>query len=341
MHVLITFNPKYYQDNFEGSRLRKTIKGALEMVGIPYTNNPIEYYDIVHLLSCENEISENQAIDKNIPIIVSALSTESDPKAKYFDFKSKDGKITNTLSTKATRFLNNASLIIVPTESCVELLRRNGINTPIEVMLPGINISRFDFSRKDEKEIFFRYFKESPGKKLVISNGDYDNIEGINCFIQAAMKCPSANFYYFGQAKRRSILKFSINKLIKKAPSNCHFSSTVTDDVYRSALLNADLFLFTSYQYVGVVSLLEAMASKCQLIVREQALFEGLIENEKTGYVAKFSETLISLTKDFLDGKLKSTVLEAYKLAKTNSLESVGNKLQIIYENELLKKEGK
>ena len=46
MKVLVYFQPNRKYDNYEGARMRKTIKGALEVVGATHTSNIYDDYDI-------------------------------------------------------------------------------------------------------------------------------------------------------------------------------------------------------------------------------------------------------------------------------------------------------
>ena len=203
--------------------------------------------------------------------------------------------------------------------------------------MPGVNVSRFDFSREDEKDIFYRYFRENRSKKLVIAMGEYDNnMDGINAFINAAKKCPDVLFYYFGRESIPGILKsFKLRNLINSCPKNVKFQGIVPDDLYRSALMNADVFMLPGYKVTGVVSLLDAMAAKCQLIVRQQAVFDGLLQDGKTAYLAQYSETLTSLTKDYFENKLKPTINAAYSEVSKLTLESFGEKLKWIYQQQI------
>ena len=50
MKVLISFRVNHKFDNFEGARVRKSIKGALELNEQPYTTSNVDYYDIAHLI---------------------------------------------------------------------------------------------------------------------------------------------------------------------------------------------------------------------------------------------------------------------------------------------------
>ncbi len=337
MKVLVSFQPNKKAVDFEGARVRKTIKGALEMANAEYTTSIVDKFDVMHLISIEDENKANDANENNIPLVVSALYSEDDPLANYIDYKSKDGKRTLTLKSKGQRFLNKANLVLVPSESGRNFLVENGVTSDIQVVLPGVNVSRFDFSREDEKDIFYRYFRENRSKKLVIAMGEYDNnMDGISAFINAAKKCPDVLFYYFGRESVPGILKsFKLRSLINSCPKNVKFEGIVPDDLYRSALMNADVFMLPGYKIAGVVGLLDAMAAKCQLIVRQQAVFDDLLIDGKTAYLAQYSETLTSLTKDYFDNKLKPTIDEAYKVASQLTLKSYGEKLKWIYQQQI------
>ena len=331
MKVLVYFQPSPKHDYFEGARMRKTIKGALEIVDSKYTSNVYDDYDVAHFISPDDENKLNIAIERGVPIVISALFGEADPSTRFLNYKSKDGKRITTIKPKALRMLNKADLVLVPCKSGKEFLAENGVTTKIEVCVPGINLSRFNFSREDEKELFYRYFREDKNKKLVVALGEYAyNLEGIHAVINAAEKKPDVTFYYVGDES------FALNsrrsrKIIKSSPKNMHFIGIPTDDIYRSMLLNADVFMLPGYNFSGFISLEEAMASNCQLIVRKTAVCPETLKNEKTAYIAEFSETLTSLCLDYLDGKIKPTTDEAYQKISLYTLQNFGQELTNIY----------
>ena len=331
MKVLVYFQPSPKHDYFEGARMRKTIKGALEIVDSKYTSNVYDDYDVAHFISPDDENKLNIAIERGVPIVISALFGEADPSTRFLNYKSKDGKRITTIKPKALRMLNKADLVLVPCKSGKEFLAENGVTTKIEVCVPGINLSRFNFSREDEKELFYRYFREDKNKKLVVALGEYAyNLEGIHAVINAAEKKPDVTFYYVGDES------FALNsgrsrKIIKSSPKNMHFIGIPTDDIYRSMLLNADVFMLPGYNFSGFISLEEAMASNCQLIVRKTAVCPETLKNEKTAYIAEFSETLTSLCLDYLDGKIKPTTEEAYQKISLYTLQNFGRELTNIY----------
>ena len=337
MKILVTFQPNTKTYEFEGARVRKTIEGALEMADVEYTTSIVDTFDVMHLISYEDDNKANDAKDNNIPLIISALYSEDDPAANYFEYKNKDGNRSTVLKPRALKFLNKADVVLVPSEVGRQMLVDNGVTSDIQVCPLAINTARFDFSRDDEKDIFYRYFRENRSKKLVVALGEYDNnMDGISAFINAAKKCPDVLFYYIGKESVPGILKsFRLRRKIANSPKNVKFKSIIPDDVYRSALLNADIFMLPRYKKTGVVSLLDAMAAKCQLIVRQQAIFDDLLEDGKTAYLAQYSETLTSLTKDYFDGKLKPTIDNAYKSISNQTLSNFGEKLKWIYQQQI------
>ena len=331
MKVLVYFQPNSKHDNFEGARMRKVIKGALEVIGKTYTSNLYDDYDVAHFMSPDDESKLNIALEKRVPVVVSALFGEDDPTTRFLTHKNKDGKVVTSLKSKALKMLNKASLVLVPSTSAKDFLIESGVTKPIEVLVPGVSLARFNFSREDEKELFYRYFREDKNKKLVLAMGEYsNNMEGIHAFINAAKKRDDAVFYYIG-CETFAANYGKCKKIIRTAPKNVHFKTILPDDIYRSMLLNASVFMLPGYHLSGIISLEEAMAANCQLIVRKSAIFPEFLKNEKTAYVAEFSETLTSLCVDYLDEKIKPTTDEAYRKISLYNLENYGRQLFNIY----------
>lgn len=335
MRVWVHFQPKKYNENYEGSRLRKTIKGALDIVGVPYVTNPYEKYDILHVLSCEDELKINDAKAAGIPVVFSALMCEGDPEARLLTCK--NNKIS--IASKIIKILNKCDLIIVPLEIAKELLISNGVETEIKVLSSGVNIARFDYSKPLEKEIVYRYFQLEKRNSLVICVGDYDDETSLENFVKAAEINKDAYFLFFGQSKKWFSLKKRIRKLIRHSPKNVLFKSIVPEDVYRSAVLNAEVFLIANSKKVGTITILDALASKTQIIMCEELLFkDNKIDNDVIAYSAKNKEELGLLIQKYLQHELRSTIDKGYKQAQKRSLQNVGLELKWIYQSLLNEK---
>ena len=320
----------------EGARMRKTIKGALELEEIKYTTTMLDTFDIAHFMSPEDVIKIHYAMEQRIPVVVSCLYTEDDDEARFLDCKLKlDGSRKIFIKPKALKMLNAANVVLVPTEDSKNRLINYGVTSDIKVVYPGVNLARFDFSRDDEKEIFYRYFREDKSKKLVVALGSGMPMkEGIGTFIKCAKANPNVLFYYLAPCKEEKIKKY-FRKAMKSAPKNAKFKGLLVDDVRRSALLNAEVVLLPSYIPSGVISICEAMAAKCQIIARENTAPSDLLINGKNAYLGKFSETLVSLVTDYLNNQLQPTIENAYAEISKHNLESFGKDLLSIYNEQI------
>ena len=83
MKVLVYFQPSSKHDNFEGARMRKTIKGALEVIGGSYTSNLYDDYDVAHFMSPDDENKLNIVLERKVPVVVSALFGELPCRTSY------------------------------------------------------------------------------------------------------------------------------------------------------------------------------------------------------------------------------------------------------------------
>lgn len=312
--------------------MRKTIKGALELSEVRYTTEFLDSFDLAHLISPDDSTLGNFLIDVQTPLIVSCLYTENDDKARFLDYKIKKDKIERVyLKPKALKLLNNCSLVTVPTEQAKSDLIYLGVSNQIEVVPPGINLARFDFSRTDEKEIFFRHFGEDNERKLVIAIGGINpSREALETVINAAKANPTALFYYLGSYEDTKLQKI-IKKLIKSYPKNLKFKGVLTDDLHRSALINADVVLIPGFTQTGVISVYEAMAAKCQIIAREGVAPNDLLVDKVNSYIANESDTLVTLVTDYLNNNLQPTIEYAYEEISKNTLSKFGEDLVKVY----------
>ena len=337
MRILVSFKPKEKYDRFEGARLRKTIKGALELSNTPYTDDIKDVYDIAHFISYQDEALIDRVLAQKIPVVFSALYCENDMKCSLTTY-TKVGKETKlAIKKEALRVLNKVNVVLTPNEKCRTFLIDNGIKTRIEIVPAAVNITRFGFLPEVEKSIFYHYYQENPDKELAVALGRFDNLNGVNAFIKAAKLNPDVLFYYFAQ----DALKLStlIKTMTKSVPSNLKFKKIPTDDVYRSALVNAKTYVYCGYDIIGAVSLLEAMASKNEIIVRKQELYDDLLIDGSTCHVGEFSETISTLIDDAVKGKLYPTTEKAFELAVTYGVDSLSKQLNEIYSNLLTKTE--
>ncbi len=329
MRVLIYFEQNKRNKNlYEGARVRKSLKGACELNKLSYTSDPREPYDIAHFVSVKDEEVINIALAKKVPVVISALMCENDPDAAMLNQK---GEVP-TIKPRVLKILNRVTLILVPTETGRAILKHSGVETPIRVLSEGVNLSRFDKAKTLETQIFPRYFRVEKGRKLVISTGEYTESAGLADLVNVARKRPDAEFFFFGR-KPRFFVPSHLKKIFRSAPKNCHFQDLVEDDVYRSALMNADVYLLPGFTKAGTVTMLDAMAAQCQIIAREEAVYNDMFVNKKDAYICKTTVELEKKLGAFLDGNLEPTIDSAYAKAKAVDLKKIGSVLKDIYDS--------
>lgn len=328
MRILIYFEQKKRnKKNYEGARVRKSLKGACELLGISYTSDPREHYDIAHFVGANDEEIINEALLNKAPVVISALMCESDPDAAMLIQK---GEVP-MLKPRVLKILNRVTLVIVPTEEGRIILKHAGVETPIRVLSEGVNLSRFDQTKELEKQVFLRYYHLEKGSKLVVTVSDYEKDSGLADLASIARKRPDAEFYYFG--RKKFFMPRAIRHVIKSAPKNCHFNDIVDDDLYRSALMNANVCFLPGYKKGGTVTLLDAMAARCQIIARENAVYGDMLINKKHAYLCKNTTECEKRLSSYLDGFLEKTTDYAYELAKSKDLKKIGASLKDIYDS--------
>lgn len=331
MKALVYFNPGPKNDCFQATRLRKNIKGCLELNNITWVESLFALPDLLHVISPEDEAKVHDAKADGLKVVVSALYCESDPFARYFQ-KDADGYFV--IKPKAERMLEAADLVFVPSISAKNALYQVGIKNPhIRVLSPGVNLSRFEKSDPVEAQVVYRYLRFAENEKYVLAIGDYDNNEELTQFAQIAALVPLVRFFFVGLAKKGRVNDALLKKLNRDAPKNCRFLDVLEDDVFRSAMMNALVYLsFQNFQTDTLVAL-EAMASRCQILCLGRPLAGEAIEEKKNAYCFANVEKLAKGIESYCSGKLQPTIIEGYRKAKSCSLAKVGAELKADYES--------
>jgi len=328
MKVFVHFQPRVLKDVYEGMRLRKNIKGALELSNIEIAKNSIDNYDVAHFLSIADEMKINDAIELGKPVVFSALMCESDPVAKITE-TTHDGEIR--LSSRALRILNKVHVVIVPNKTGLDFLVAQGVKTKIVILSPGVNIARFEKNDQLEAELFYRYFRLNKNAKTVVAFGQYDSKEEIRNIVEIAKACPEFKFLYFGQAKHLIFLPGKIRRLFRKSPKNLKFNPIIPEDVYRSVMMNASVFLIVNRRKYNAITMLDAVAAKCQIIGLGPIEYSAKVLDKGYAYIADTLPAVASDLKKFFAGELPSKSAKAYTIAKAESLTEIGKELERIY----------
>jgi glycosyltransferase involved in cell wall biosynthesis len=330
MKALVYFSPGEKNDCFAAARLRKNIKGALELADVPWVESLFALPDILHVLSPEDEAKVHDAKLDGLKVVVSALYTEYDPAARYFQ-KDPDGFYA--LKSKAERVLEAADLILVPSLGAKKALVEAGIKNPHFAILPsGVNMTRFEKTDPVETGVVYRYLRFPSNEKYVFSVGDYEDNDVLEKFTSIASALPKLRFYFTG-IKRGIGSESLLKKLNRETPENCHFIDLLEDDVFRSAMINASVYLSFPSPRSDQLTALEAMAAKTEVVAFGMPLEGDVIEDKKNAYCAVSQEKVAKIIESYCAGKLAPTIIEGYRRAKSCSLDKIGQRLKADYES--------
>ncbi len=329
MKVLVEYSPGAHLDRYIATRLRKNIKGALELVGTSWVESMFAEPDVVHLISPDDESLAHDAKEQGATLVVSALYSEGDPGAR---FMSVDGEGFHSLRPKAERLLKMADMVFVPSEAAETALLTSGLALrAIRVVTPGVNLARFDAHSDIEKIVFRRYFRLEEGAPYCLTVGEVDDDERLEAMAELASLVPGITFFYLLTSKKGPAKPSYLRRKSKHYPRNLILSGLVEDDVYRSGVVGALAYL--SFASIGAdeLAVLEAMAAKTPVLSLGHPFWSEELTSSKAYRAYPSVERLAKAVESLAQGKGQPTIIEAYRLARKNSLAVLGRKLVSLY----------
>ena len=316
------------------SGLGKAIKHqmkALEKAKVPYTLNPKDDYDILHINTYfpKSYFFAKRAKKNGKKIVYHAHSTEEDYK-NGFVF----AKATSKLFKKwLIKCYSLGDVIVTPTPYSKRLLQGyKGLeNKTIYDVSNGIEL---EFFKKDEKlgKKFRKTYGYTKNDKVIFGIGLYIERKGIVDFVELAKRMPEYKFIWFGYSPLIASTR-KVRKAVKTKLENLKFAGYVEQDIIKGAMSGADLYLFPTLEETEGIPIIEACACMQNAIIRDIPIFEDWLIDGKNVYKAKDINEFERKIKLFFGGKLKSVAKDSYEVAKKRDLKNIGEKLKKIYES--------
>lgn len=333
MKILLYFESEKALQNSGIGRALKHQKAALKSAGIEFTTDPWdEDYDILHIntVGINSESIIKKARKEGKPVIYHAHSTEEDFRNSFI----LSNQIAPLFKKRLVSLYSSADIIITPTPYSKSLLEGYGIDIPIYAVSNGIDLNRFDYD--DEKvKAFKKYFSLKDTDKVVLSVGLYFERKGILDFIEIAKKCPQYKFIWFGYTNPVMIPK-NIREVVENYPDNVMFPGYVKGAIIEGAYAGSNCFFFPSYEETEGIVVLEALAARQQVLLRDIGVFDPWLIDGVNCYKGNSNEEFIEKLVGIVENKLPKTNIEGRETAKERSIAAVGLQLKAIYE-ELLK----
>lgn len=328
MKALVRYQAGKGEPPYLAVRLRKNVKGALESTDAQLVDSLDASPSIVHLISPEDGPFLEKAREYGAKVVVSALYAEGEPSASYLGDKEEDG--FRPVKPRALRMLRHADAVFVPGLKEKGVLVDSGIpSSKIEILSPGVNVSRFEGLDPVERDVFRQYFNIRDGEKVAVVFGDYENGKIFKTLEEIASNLLSFRLIFIGYEKHRAFMSSRRRRISRRGPKNMRFEAILEDDVFRSLLRSASFALFMGE--APRILALEAMASKTPIFLYKDPGYGTQFRPGENAILAETPPALIKAVESRLAGDYDSLVERAYRLARAESLLDLGKRLLMRY----------
>lgn len=306
-------------------------KMALEKNKVFYTTNKEDKFDIIHINTIfpKSFIMSKLAKSKGKKVVYHAHSTEEDFKNSFIG--------SNLISPLFKKWLitcyNTGDLIFTPTKYSKQILEGYRLKKPIVNISNGIDLQCFHKNKKGAYN-FRRRYNFSPVDKVIMSVGLYIERKGILDFVELAKAMPEYKFIWFGYTNLRTVPK-KIREAVKTKLPNLLFPGYVSREELRDAYSGSDLFLFLTHEETEGIVLLEALAMKTPVLIRDIPIYNTL-KNGENVYKAENLPQFQEKIKAVVDGDLPLLVDNGYKIAKERDIKCIGEQMVSEYSKLLL-----
>lgn len=316
-------------------RALKHQKAALTAVGVEYTTDSNDDYDILHI----NTVGPTsfqviaKAKKEGKKIIYHAHSTEEDFRDSFI----LSNQIAPFFKKHIVNLYAKSDLIITPTPYSKKLLEGYGLKQKIYDLSNGIDMQRFE-PNVEKIKAFKKYFSLKPTDKVILSVGLYFERKGILDFMEVAKLLPEYKFIWFGFTPLYSIPK-EVRSMIQNPPNNVILPGYVKGAIIEGAYCASDIFFFPSKEETEGIVVLEALAAQQQVILRDIPVYDPWMIHGENCYKGQTVEAFVELIKETMNSNLPSTRENGQRVAYERSIKAVGEKLKSIYDEVLKESE--
>ncbi len=301
---------------------------AAELNGIEYAEG-FEDAEAVHFNTVfpNSFFAARKARRLGIPVVYHAHSTREDFRNSY---------IGSNFAASAFKFwikrcYNLGDVIVTPTEYSKEILEGYGIKKPIYAVSNGIDLEDYQPSAEKAKRFREKYHL-GEDEKVICSAGLIIRRKGVVDFAELARRMPEYKFIWFGTSNLK-LAGRDIRKAVNQKPDNLIFAGYVGKAELQEALSGCDLFLFPSFEETEGIVVLEALAMKTPLLVRNIPVYKGWLERNKNAYMADSVDEFERLARGILEKELPDLTESGYRMiCRRKSLADTGKQLKEVYE---------
>ncbi|PKO05088.1 MAG: hypothetical protein CVU41_13690 [Chloroflexi bacterium HGW-Chloroflexi-3] len=179
--------------------------------------------------------------------------------------------------------LNQANLIIVPSNFSAKMLKQRGVRPDVKVIACGIKLENFKPCLEGNRSIIRQQFGLDLEKILLIYIGRLDFEKNIDSLLQAISLMNNQNIQLaiVGQGAKEDYLRNLSKEL--GLDSQVFFLGTVNNEKLPQILNSTDIFVMPGNGESFSIATLEAMACSKPVIAANAAALPELVDHQKNG----------------------------------------------------------
>lgn len=301
---------------------------ALTINGV-YLASELKEADIAHYNTVFKDSYKNMKLAKKMgkPVVVHAHSTKEDF-LNSFNFAP---LIKGWFYRRLRKMYESGDVLITVSPYAKSLIESYGwTSAPIHVISNGIDVK--EYQRKEERvKEFLDYFNLKETDKVIVGIGFLFERKGVHDFIEIAKSFPEVKFIWFGTLSKLSQTR-TIKKAIKNKPDNVIMPGYIKGDIVKGGISFAKALLFPSYEETEGIVVLEAMAAKTPVLIRDIPVYD-IFTHEKDVLKANNNEEFVNNVKRVLNEDFAKMVENAYQDVLKKDLKEVGKKIKKVYED--------
>lgn len=302
-------------------------KKALELNGVSYTTSLKEDYDVLHIntLFFKSYRVLKKHIKQGKKVVLHGHSTIED-----FMWSFRHWKLIHPFYKRMIlKCYKKANVIITPTPYSKNLIENyKGVTAKVYALSNGIDLEEYKYN-EENVEKFKTYFNIT-NQKVVIGVGLLFERKGLLDFIEVAKQTPNVTFIWFGHLNK-SMCERKILKAIKNKPSNMIMPGYISGDIIKGAFSSANALLFATLEETEGIVVLEALASRLPVIIRNHKVFEPWLEDKVNCFKGSNIEDFKNIINNVIDNKPLGIIENGYKVVEERSIDKVGVQLVDIY----------
>lgn len=326
MKVLLYLEAENYLRKSGIGRAIKHQEFALKYAGQDYTKNSDDNYDLIHIntygFKSWRLLKKSRRLGKKV--IMHGHSTEEDFRDSFIG----SNFVAPLFKWYLCQFYKSSDAIITPTKYSKSLIQSYGIKVPIFALSNGIDLDRYTYDQS-KVDAFRKYFNLSSTDKVVVSAGLYFKRKGIDEFVEVARRMPNVTFIWFGETNKY-VIPSKVRAIVRKNhPKNVIFAGYIKGDVFEGAMSGSDAFFFPSREETEGIVVLEALASRQNVLLRDIPVYNGWLDSTNCLF-SNNVEGFVTSLKNILDGQVDKRQ-EGYRVAESRDIRVIASKLVSIY----------